>query len=89
MLPGISVLDVQVLETSNVIAYINFCCVVLEILCFSERIVLCFRSRLCARDKPHVFVTCSFAVDPLLGQVKKLLSSFMLCIGELHWWCCR
>jgi hypothetical protein len=38
--PGISVLDVQVLETSNVLAYINFCCVVLEILClFSE---LCF-----------------------------------------------
>jgi hypothetical protein len=35
--PGISVLDVQVLETSNVLAYINFCCVVLEILClFSE-----------------------------------------------------
>ncbi len=33
-LPGISVLDVQVLETSNVVAYINFCCVVLEILCF-------------------------------------------------------
>jgi hypothetical protein len=37
MPPGISVLDVQVLETSNVLAYINFCCVVLEILClFSE-----------------------------------------------------
>jgi hypothetical protein len=34
---GISVLDVQVLETSNVLAYINFCCVVIEILCsFSE-----------------------------------------------------
>jgi hypothetical protein len=35
--PGISVLDVQVLETSRVLAYIIFCCVVLEILClFSE-----------------------------------------------------
>jgi hypothetical protein len=34
---GISVLDVEVLEMSHELAYIIFCCVVLEILClFSE-----------------------------------------------------
>ncbi|CAM6047238.1 unnamed protein product, partial [Sphagnum compactum] len=33
------------------------------------RTVLCFRSRFCVPDKPHVFVTCSFGLDPLLGQV--------------------
>ncbi len=30
-----------------------------------------------------MLVTCFFDLDPLLGQLKKLLSSFMLCIGEL------
>jgi hypothetical protein len=62
--PGISVLDVQVLETSNVLAYIIFCCVVLEILClFSE--LCCVFALDCAQRQASCVRNLLFWLGPI------------------------